>query len=227
MTKRPKTKAELLTTTAPAPAPEKINWDDAVAEGKRLVAEGKRLVAEANQMTETADRYDWRLAELADQVAAQYGQDRLGKFATEIGIAHCTVKRRRTTYRNWKEAAKSDPGLLSSLSYSVARELENHPERVRLVKENPNMTKREAAALKKDLSKPESEEQRHWNDMIKRAGKALGDMDLLKWDRKILLGVVEPTLFNDLREGAKAWAHLADSLEKLFKEPTDEFDTAA
>jgi hypothetical protein len=93
-------------------APDEFNWDDAVAEGRRLVAEGKRLVAEANQMITTADRNDWRLAELFDQVVTQYKENSLAKFAAEIGIAHCTAKRRRTTYRNWKEIIKRDPGSL-------------------------------------------------------------------------------------------------------------------
>jgi hypothetical protein len=83
--------ASLRTTTAIAsvvietsPAPE-ITWEDAVAEGKRLIA--------------TADRTDWRLAELADQVGTIYGENTLAKFASEIGMSRCAIERRRTTYR--------------------------------------------------------------------------------------------------------------------------------
>ena len=94
------------------PAPE-ISWDDAVAEGKRLVAEGKRLAAEAEQMIATADQNDWQLAELADQVVTIYSENKLAKFASEIGRSHCAIKRRRTTFRNWKDTLKGDPGLLS------------------------------------------------------------------------------------------------------------------
>ena len=54
-------------------------------------------------MIATADRNDWALAALADKVDTQYGENKLAKFATEIGIARCTIKRRRTTYRNWKD----------------------------------------------------------------------------------------------------------------------------
>jgi hypothetical protein len=186
-----------------------ITWEDAVAEGKRLVAE-------ANQMIATANQNDWRLAELADQVGTQYGENRLAKFATEIGLAHCTVKRRRTTYRNWKEILKSDPGL--RLPYSVARELETHPEREKLIKDHPKMTKREAAALMKaHRSNPESEMQRWWKDLILRMGKATADESVLDGDHQILLDVVEASLLPTLREAGQAWIHLADSLEKLFQ----------
>jgi hypothetical protein len=220
MTERPTTKAKrAVKTTAPPPAPEMITWEDAVAEGKRLVAE-------ANQMIATANQNEWRLAELADQVSTQYGENSLAKFAAEIGKAHCTVKRRRTTYRNWKDIIKSDPGLL--LSYSVARELEKHPERERLIKQNPKMTKREAAALMKAYrSKPESETQRWWQNLILRVGKATADVNFLSLDRQILLHVVEPLLLNELREAGQAWIHLADSLEALFNEPANETSFAA
>jgi hypothetical protein len=93
----------VIIKTLPAP---KISWEDAVAEGKRLVAEGKRLVAKAEQMVATADLYDWRLIELADQVVANHGENTLARFAREIGLAHCAIKRRRSTYRNWKEILK-------------------------------------------------------------------------------------------------------------------------
>ena len=218
--------ASLRGTTAIAvimtpPAPE-ISWDDAVAEGKRLVAEGKRLDAEGKRLAVAVDKNDWRLAELADQVVKKYGQNKLGQFTSEIGATHCAVKRRRTTYRKWKETLKGDPGLLSSLSYSVARALETHPERVRLIKENPEMTKRDADALMKTYrNPPEKKTQRLWKDLIVRAGKAPADENFLNLDRRILLEVVEPTVLSTIREAGQAWVRLADGLEKLF-EPANE-----
>jgi hypothetical protein len=80
------------------------------------------------------------------------------------------------------------------------------------------MTKRQAAALIKAYrSKPESEMQRWWQNLILRAAKAQVDVDYLKRDRKVLLDVVEPTMLSTLREAGQAWIHLADSLEKLFQ----------
>lgn len=205
-----------------------ISWEDLVAEGKRLVVEGKQMIATADQMTATADRNDWRLAELADQVETTYGAKDLVKFAVEIGIAPCTIKRRRTAYRTWKEDLKGDPGLLSSLSYSVARALETHPERARLVKDNPGMSKRQATDHMKALrAKLESEMERWWKDMILRLGKAAKDETRLGEDRQILLAVVKQPVLSSLREAGQAWIRLADGLEKLF-EPANEasFETA-
>jgi hypothetical protein len=163
MTERPTKRA--VKTTAPPPAPE-ITWEDAVAEGKRLVAE-------ANQMIATADRNDWRLAELIDRVVTKYNENSLAKFAHDIGMAACTAKRRRTTYRNWKEILKGDPGLRLSLSYAVARELEKHPDRARLIKKYPEMTKRKAADLMKEYREtPESKIQQEWKNLILRTAKA-------------------------------------------------------
>jgi hypothetical protein len=214
MTKRP--------TRAVKKVPAADLWDDAVIEGKRLVAE---MDATAKKRDETADRNNLRLGELADQVATVYKENSLGKFAAEIGMAHCTIKRRRTTYRQYKDILKSDPGLLSTTTYSVARELEKHPERGRLIKENPTMTKRQAAKLMKAYrEKPESEMQRWWQNLIKRTSEAEVDEGYLKTDREILRKVVQTVYLDQLREAAQAWIRLADGLEKLFKEEsTDEF----
>jgi hypothetical protein len=110
------------------------------------------------------------------------------------------------------------------LSYSVARELENHPEKERPVKENPVMTKREAADKMKEYRNrnPENEIQRHWEDLIRRMGKATADVGLLDVDRQVLLKGVEPTMLSTLRGAGEAWIRLANSLETLFQEPADD-----
>jgi hypothetical protein len=215
--------ASLMTTTAIAsvvietsPAPE-ITWEDAVAEGKQLIA--------------TADRTDWRLAELADQVGTStiYGDNTLAKFASEIGMSRCAIERRRTTYRNWKDILKADPGL--KFSYSTGRALEKHPDRARLIQENPRMTKGQATALMKARSRSdtESETKRRWEDLLLRAGKAMADETHFKVGRDILLKVVKQKSLNYLREGIQAGIRLVDEFEKLFHEPAGDtsFDDAA
>jgi hypothetical protein len=224
---RPKRAAK--TTNVPAviktpPAPE-VTWEGAVAEGKRLVDEGKRLVATADQMLATADENDWALAALADAVATRYKEKSLARFANEIGIAPCTLARRRTTYRHWKGIIqKNDPGRFSSMSYTVARTLEKHPDREALVKANPGMTKREAADLmKRHLNPDDSEMKRWWHGLISRMNKAEKDEDYLGKDRQDLIDVIKsPVMLNRLREAGLAWIRLADCLEKLFAEPANE-----
>ena len=158
-------------------------------------------------MDATADRNDlWRLAELADMVDDQWGESKLAKFK-EIGLAHCTIKRRRSTYRNWKQIFLGDPGLRKRLSYAVARELEKHPQREKLVNENRRMTKRQAAQLMKDYRDPETEmrkRQRWWKDLMVRVNKALGDEDVLPPD-PLLRKVVQQNMLGTIREAAQEW----------------------
>jgi hypothetical protein len=163
----------------PAPA---IPWDEAVAEARQLIA--------------TADKNDWRLAQLAHEVDTAYGKNRLAEFATAIGLAHCTVERRRSTYRNWEPILKADPGLVSDLKYSVARALEKHPKREELIKANRTMSKRQATQLMEaylDNNKTESAEERWWTGLLMRASKATMDEDFIKvpGKRQLLLKVVQ------------------------------------
>jgi hypothetical protein len=44
-----------------------------------------------------------RLGALADAVAKEYGTDKLGQFAADIGINRNTLERYRSVYRDWKE----------------------------------------------------------------------------------------------------------------------------
>jgi hypothetical protein len=209
--------ARVVIEVPPAPEP---SWEGLVTAGKRLVAERNQMTATADKMIAKTDQYDWQLAVLADQVVKVYGESTLSKFASEIGLAHCTIKRRRTVYRAWKEPLIGDPGLLSSLSYSVARALVTHPERARLVKENPGMSKRDATALMKAFrAKPESEMERWWKDVDLRMGKAAKDETRLDEDPQNLLAVVKQPMLSSLREAGQAWIRLADGLDKLFAEP--------
>ena len=143
----------------------KIDWNDAVHEGKAIVELDK-----ANQLNQL------RLGELADEVEAEYGKKKLAEFAQAIGVAACTLKRRRTTYRAWKGAAP--PRL-----YSVAQDLAAHPDRAEIVAENPNITTREArqkAKAHKDQNpkppkdSPEDHHKRTFRELVNLANAAIG-----------------------------------------------------
>lgn len=125
----------MLTPTGPyeaeaadTKATDRINYDVAVAEGKEIIAQ--------------SDAGELRLGELADRIEPKYAKNTLARFAAEIGIAACTLARRRDVYRAW--AAISAP---ERISYSVMKELATHPDRADLVKADPDMSKREAHAL--------------------------------------------------------------------------------
>jgi hypothetical protein len=59
-----------------------------------------------------------RLGELADKLEPRYGDRTVAKFAAEIGIAACTLKRCLSVYRAWKGIEAPAP-----LSYAVLQEL--------------------------------------------------------------------------------------------------------
>ncbi len=78
-----------------------------------------------------------------------YREGTLKRFAKAIGISECTLGRYRDVYRAWKDI--SAPGR-ESLSYAVARELAAHPDRAEIVRDNPDITKREAAKIRRELA---------------------------------------------------------------------------
>ena len=110
---------------------DSIPFNDAEHEGKELV---HRLDSEWRQ---------FRLGELAHRVKPVYGEGTLRKYAEAIGIALCTLDRYRTVYRAW--APILAPGR--KLSYAVARALASHPDRAEIIRENPEITKRNAEEL--------------------------------------------------------------------------------
>src|SRR5205823_3838698 len=94
--------------TQPA-ADIQIDYDAAVTEGKKI--------------TQDTERGWMRLGELADRIEPRYDNQTLKRFAADIGIAACTLERRRSVYRAWAEAPKSAP---APISYTVAQELQTH-----------------------------------------------------------------------------------------------------
>jgi hypothetical protein len=123
-----------------------IDFNAAVVEGKQIL-----------EQIEIAERGQLRLGELAAKLEPKYGDRTLANFADELGIATCTLHRYRAVYQAWK--GKVAPGPLSP-SYAVLRELQALDDREEIIREKPNMTKREAAEIKrkrKDAKPPEQD----------------------------------------------------------------------
>jgi hypothetical protein len=124
-------KTQQVESATQTPDAELIAYDEAEREGKELV---RQLDSEWRQ---------FRLGELAHRVKPVYGEGTLRKYAEAIGIVLCTLDRHRLVYRAWADILA--PGR--KLSYAVARALANHPDREAIIRENPDITKREAEAL--------------------------------------------------------------------------------
>jgi hypothetical protein len=147
-----KVKAEALATGAPtadtsAPV-ERIAYHKAVVEVRELLAQ-----------IDAAERGYYRLGQLVYEVAeaAEYGDRTLARFADDVGVAKCTLDRYANVYRSWKDKLAPGPKLPS---YSVLRELTPYasdPEVAKIIRDDPNITKREALHLKRKLKGVEKE----------------------------------------------------------------------
>jgi hypothetical protein len=205
--KSPPTEATENTTDAPT---DTIDFDVAVLEAKTIIAQGETDA--------------WRLGELAHKIVhPTYGDHTLAKFAAEIGVAACTLKRRRSVYRAWI-------GAPAPQSYATAAELATHPKRDELVKANPAMKKSEARKImqahrgkppkdKGSLDWRKKENQRWFARVLTVAHEAIKEdalpHSLSPEQLRILKESVEPKLCPTLREGGAALIALADYLEKL------------
>jgi hypothetical protein len=117
-------------------SPNDIPYADAVKEGRAL----------RKERDDAERRTKLRLGELAARVERKtYGDRTLAKFAEEIGVRHCVLERYQSVWKAWDGQGKAAPG---PVSFTVLKELQNHPQRKEIVTDNPQITKREAAKLR-------------------------------------------------------------------------------
>jgi hypothetical protein len=129
-----RTKSAALLTTAPvtpitATASDEIAYDEAVRRGKEIIA--------------TVSGKQWELGDLATQVTKKWGENRLEQFAKDINFsgAPCTLGR----YRSVCLAFPKTGGR--PLFFGSAQKLQKHPDRIKIVTENPDLSKAEAIEL--------------------------------------------------------------------------------
>ena len=135
-----KTQAEQLAKEFNSAVKKRHKRERAQREDKQYLA----MVAEAKRIDQTADKGQMRLAQIAAQVETKYGEETLKQFAKDTGIALCTLQRRRSVWRAWEKEAASPK------CYSVAEALQAHPERGRIIQEQPDITTREARKLMRE-----------------------------------------------------------------------------
>src|SRR5262245_57597988 len=131
----------------------RINFDEAVREGKQIIAE----IAAARAAVDVREGRLLRLGELADQIKTDHGPSKLGQFAKALGIAKCTVDRHINVYSAWAENPAPGP-----ISYAVARELQKHPDRFNIIQQHPNLTKSKAHSMMVEHRRDEAERDPNW-----------------------------------------------------------------
>jgi hypothetical protein len=125
--------------------PDVINFDEAVAQAKQHI--------------EAKKHHEMMLGELADRVEPKYGDRTLAKFAEEIGVDVADLNRWRSVYRAYKG---KPPIEGTSPKFGVLQALQAHPKRDEIIKENPNLTTREARTYMRDWHAAHPEEQEKW-----------------------------------------------------------------
>jgi hypothetical protein len=223
----PKVEASATDTSTPT---EPIDFHEAVIEGKKILKE-----------IDVAQRGQLRLGELADQLQIAYGDRNLAKFAQEIDLAACTLARYRDVYRAWKNIRA--PGR-ESPSYAVLRELATHPDREKIIHDDPKITKREAHDLmrKQANATKEKQEQDQWDDWLKHnrvwfkelckivneAARTATVVDLDECtpeQQENLRQAVDPNLLLSVRHSGRMLIHTADRLAELCGlDPENDYD---
>jgi hypothetical protein len=209
-----------------------IDYYEAVVEARRIL-----------EQIDVAERGYYRLGQLAHEVAkaGKHGDRTMAKFAEDIGIAKCVSDRYATVYKAWKGFLA--PGLKSP-SYAVLRELAPHasePECQKAIRDNPDMTKRNALDLKRRLKDAEegkakeTEETAQEAEWLRRDKKLFKDLVTLANDAtraaafayecttddqwRGFLKAIEPAQLMYVRGGGRMLVNLADLLEALLEEP--------
>ena len=120
------------------------------------VRECKEIRARIEVRNEDTERDHFRIGEIADKVEkTKYGDRTYAKLAERSNIAYSCLKRYLSVYRAWKGTPFGAPGP-QSVSYSVLRELAALPEvaglpnREQIIRDNPDITKREAEQLRRE-----------------------------------------------------------------------------
>jgi hypothetical protein len=195
-------------------AASSIGYDEAVAEGKKIVAEANHFERQSGM----------KLGRLAASVETKYGNQTLARFAKAIGIAKCTLGRHLSVWNAWKDLSPR-----AEISYAVLRELQVHPDRLDLITDNPRMTKVDARKLVDDFKGKqrsprgfEGESKRWFNGVVKLSNDIIRETaplaEVTAAGLKRLRPVIQPGLLQTLREAAKALQAAADRLEELAAE---------
>jgi hypothetical protein len=193
--------------------------DPPVGDGETLY---DKALSEAKQIRKRIKGHQLRLGALADQVEQEYGTDKLGQFAADIGINRDTLERYRSVYRAWRNS-----GGAAGISFAVLSGLASHPDKAAIVAAKPNMTMREARGIaqahrqrqQRDWTVKETE--RWFNDLVERAREDIADESAIDNVPAVtLMKAIEPTLLDTIADGAAARERLVNYLRGLFKEET-------
>src|SRR5436190_3212476 len=111
-----------------------INFGKQPVTYEQLVEKGKQAVKKQQSM-------NWEIGDLAADVESEYGGASLQRFAEDIGVSFDAIRACISTTRAW-------PQIGTRVTFwAVHRVLNAHPDRVKIITENPSWTVRQATAF--------------------------------------------------------------------------------
>jgi hypothetical protein len=124
-------------------------------ETRRLVdeymqKEYAQAVEQGRALVKAEGDVQWRMGDLACTVATRYGDKTFKNFAADIGVNVKTLSGYRSTASAW-------PKNTPRGEFSICRELNAHPDRHKILEDNPEMTNREAAQIAREYRREQSE----------------------------------------------------------------------
>jgi hypothetical protein len=122
---------------------------------RALVERGDSKYRDLVERGKVAAKSLWTLGDLAARIESEYGRDRLGQYADDIGVPYATLKAARTTVRAWPDEKDR------RLSFSASQALNALPDRFKIAEKRPGMTMvqaREKAAEYRDAMRREETE---------------------------------------------------------------------
>jgi hypothetical protein len=128
---------------AKAPAPNLIDFETAVKRGKALM--------------DQAAKSAWELATIASNLHPQYGKKTVQRWAEAIELPYSTARQYMATGAAWKQ-------IDGRPSFWIATELNEHPQRYKLIERKPEMTKREAQAAMAAWHKKKNDKEEDENE---------------------------------------------------------------
>lgn len=108
----------------------------------------RHYVNQGLQAQKYVNEYQWVLGKFASLVEIDYGRGQLKKYAADIHCHYDTLKDYRTTYNAW-------PTEEGRPAFWIARVLNSHPNRYAIIKQNPNLTYREAKDIMRKFRGPQ------------------------------------------------------------------------
>jgi len=148
-----------------------------IAQGKKLVATLKANDATLKSTQAAIDSAEMKLGKLADGQKPIYGDRTLAEFAKVLDISFNRLNRCRSVYRAYKDNEIKGPAP----KFGVLQALQGHPNRDEIIRERPDLTRREARTFMKDYHKAQGTQENWrvrdtrgwWNQVKKHAQETI------------------------------------------------------